>query len=47
VSDIEDVAVRILELVKSDPELHAAVLRLINSTAEAKEELAAYRRRKQ
>ena len=44
--EMEAVAARLLELLRTDPELHAAVTNLLNATAEAKLALAEYRRRK-
>ena len=44
--EMEAVAARILELLKTDMKLHDAVVRLLDATTEAKVALAEYRRRK-
>lgn len=44
--ELEDILVRIVDLIKEDQQLHDAVVRLINAQAEVKEQKAEmYRRR--
>lgn len=45
-SFIEDLAWRLIELVKEDPELHEALVGLIKAKAQADWELAAWRKRR-